>query len=277
MNNKEKQMILKKSIEIVNRQLNPYHQVDQSPWPFLMSFALFCFGICIINYQVFKTQEFFLLSFANVCHVLTLWQRDVLREAMGGFHTIKVRRGIQIGFLLFQISELVLFSGLFWTYFHSALAPSIEQGLSWPPLGINPVKPGGLPLSNTVYLVASGFILSLAHHAVTLGVKVQTGKNLAITVLVGLIFVYLQGKEYKYGEFTITDSVYGSVFYMTTGLHGVHVMIGLLGLIIKTIRSLIDSYTTDHHQGLEFSVLYWHLVDIVWIYVYGTYYWWGSM
>jgi cytochrome c oxidase subunit 3 len=204
------------------------------------------------------------------------WWRDVIREAKGGYHTTRVQKGILIGFLLFLLSEIMLFVSFFWAFFHSSLSPSIELGAYWPPEGINAVNPWAIPLLGSTVLLASGFILTLGHHALILGDKNLTIIMMIFTVLLGALFIFLQYNEYYYGEFTIADSVYGSVFYMTTGLHAIHVIVGVLFLLISLIRINLDHYTTEHHIGFEFAIYYWHLVDVVWLLVFLIYYWWGS-
>lgn len=204
------------------------------------------------------------------------WWRDVIREAKGGFHTTLVQRGILLGFLLFLLSEIMLFVSFFWSFFHSSLAPAMELGATWPPVGINAVNPWGIPLLGSCVLLASGFVLTLGHHATILGNKDIVLISLFFTVLQGAFFLFLQYNEYYYGEFTIADSVFGSVFYMTTGQHAQHVIAGALFLFVCLVRTFQDSYTTEHHLGLEFAIYYWHLVDVVWLLVFQVYYYWGS-
>jgi cytochrome c oxidase subunit 3 len=196
---------------------------------------------------------------------------------MSGHHTILVQKGILLGFLLFLVSEIMLFFSFFWSYFHSSLVPSVELGLIWPPLGINAVSPWGLPLLGSIILLASGFLVTLSHHALILGNKNLSITHLILTIILGLFFIYLQSTEYYYSEFTISDSVFGSVFFMTTGLHALHVIIGVIFLFVQLIRLMFDHFTLEHHLGYEFAIFYWHLVDIVWLFVFLTYYWWGSI
>jgi cytochrome c oxidase subunit 3 len=170
----------------------------------------------------------------------------------------------------------MLFSSFFWAFFHSSLAPTIELGVMWPPEGINPVNTWALPLLGSTVLVASGFVLTIGHHALIYGNKILSLWMTGITVILGALFLFLQANEYYYGEVTISDSVYGSVFYMTTGLHALHVIIGVLFLFISYLRILFDHFTTEHHVGFEFAIYYWHLVDVVWLFVFLSYYWWTS-
>ena len=254
------------------RQAHPYHQVDNSPWPITIAIAIFSQAITIIDMQVYKNTTNLLFCQFVVIIILIVWWRDIIREAIGGYHTFIVQKGILIGFLLFLLSEIMQFSSFFWSYFHSGLAPAIEQGSTWPPVGIKPVNTWSIPLQGTCILLASGFIQTEAHHATIMGNKKQTQTQLFNTIVLGLFFLFFQGLEYYWGEFTISDSVFGTVFYCTTGLHGLHVLVGVIFLFISFIRLFFDYITTFHHQNYSFSIMYWHQVDIIWILVYIIYY-----
>jgi cytochrome c oxidase subunit 3 len=170
----------------------------------------------------------------------------------------------------------MLFVSFFWTFFHSSLSVSIELGSFWPPEGINAINPWSIPLLGSTILLASGFILTLSHHSLILGDKNLTIISLIFTIIFGILFILLQYTEYTFGEFSIADSIFGSIFYMTTGLHAIHVIIGVLLLGISLIRIYLDHYTIEHHIGFEFAIYYWHLVDVIWLLVFLIYYWWGS-
>lgn len=254
---------------------HPYHLVDVSPWPLFLSLTLLSAAMSVINWLTGESTMI-QLQILLIILISYQWWRDVIRESKAGYHTIRVQRGILIGFLLFQLSEVMLFVSFFWAFFHSSLSPSIEIGCFWPPEGINAVNPWSIPLLGSTILLASGFILTLAHHSLILGDKNLTLIGMFFTIVFGFFFILLQSCEYYYGEFTIADSVYGSVFYMTTGLHALHVIVGVIFLTISLIRIYLDHYTTEHHLGLEFAIYYWHLVDVVWLLVFLIYYWWGS-
>jgi len=254
---------------------HPYHIVDVSPWPILLSISMLSFAFTVVKWLNHLNP----IVFVQITLILLIafqWWRDVIREAKAGYHTHKVQKGILIGFLLFLISEIMLFSSFFWAFFHSSLAPNIELGVQWPPLGINAVNTWAIPLLGSTVLVASGFILTIAHHALINGNKTLSLWMTGITVIFGLGFIFLQYNEYLFGEVTISDSVYGSVFYMTTGLHAFHVIAGVLFLFVSFIRIFFDHFTTEHHIGYEFAIYYWHLVDVVWLLVFVIFYWWGS-
>lgn len=254
---------------------HPYHIVDVSPWPILLSMTMLSFAFTIVKWLNHLNP----LVFVQITLILLIafqWWRDVIREAKGGYHTQIVQRGLQIGFILFQISEIMQFASFFWAFFHSSLAPTIELGSTWPPVGIHAVNPWSIPLLGSCILQASGFVLTLGHHAVVAGLKNQAQISVQLTVLLGGLFLFLQFNEYSFGEFTIADSVFGSVFYATTGLHALHVIIGVIFLSVCLVRLFIDHFSNEHHQGLEFAIFYWHLVDVVWLLVFLIYYCWGS-
>ena len=212
--------------------------------------------------------------------ILLFWWRDVIRESTGGFHTTAVQRGLLLGFVLFLLSEVMLFLSFFWAFFHSSLSPAIELANVWPPLGVNGVNPWAIPFLGSGVLLASGFLLTLSHlsarrHSAT--GKDYTLFTLLITVMLGVLFLILQYNEYRWGEFTIADSVFGSIFYMTTGLHALHVIVGVIFLAVALVRIARDSITADHHLGLEFAIFYWHLVDGVWLVVFLLFYWWCAV
>ena len=241
---------------------HPFHLVDGSPWPILTALALSAGALL-------QMPDYFYVL------ILLFWWRDVIRESTGGFHTTAVQRGLLLGFILFLLSEIMLFVSFFWAFFHSSLSPAIELANVWPPLGLNAVNPWAIPFLGSGVLLASGFLLTLSHLSYAFG-KDYTIITLLITTLLGVLFLILQFNEYRWGEFTIADSVFGSLFYMTTGLHAIHVIVGVIFLAVALVRISRDSFTADHHLGLEFAIFYWHLVDAVWLVVFLLFYWWCS-
>jgi cytochrome c oxidase subunit 3 len=264
---------------IKQSQSHPYHLVDPSPWPISMSFALLVLTLSAVMYMHgFKFGGYlFTLGLILTITGMTLWLRDVIIEATYlGHHTEQVKRGLTIGFALFIISELMAFVSIFWAYFHSSLVPSIEIGGMWPPMGIEILDPFAIPLLNTILLLSSGAFITYAHHAVIKGNRRNTILGLILTLLFAIIFTLLQGYEYKEAGFTITDSVYGTVFFASTGLHGIHVIIGTIFIGVQFIRILNHHITTSHHVGLESSIAYWHFVDVVWLFLYAFVYLWSA-
>ena len=160
--------------------------------------------------------------------------------------------------------------------FHSALAPTVELGSHWPPQGIDALSPYEIPLLNTIILLSSGAAVTYAHHSLIQGNRRGTILGIVVTVLLAAVFTALQGVEYLNAGFTIADGAYGSTFYMATGFHGLHVLIGTLFIGVAFFRVLSYQLTDHHHLGFESSILYWHFVDVVWLFLYVSIYWWGS-
>jgi cytochrome c oxidase subunit 3 len=211
------------NIQLNNFQFFPYHLVENSPWPLVSSFALLNLTIGAVMYmQGFYAGHYvLLLGFILTVGSMSLWFRDVGNEgALGGFHTKEVRKGLEIGFLLFVVSEIFAFLSIFWAFFHASLAPAIEIGGCWPPQGITPLNPFAIPLLNTILLVSSGALVTFGHHALLNGNRKAALLGLELTVLFAVLFTFLQYLEYANAPFTISDSVFGSAFYCSTGLHG---------------------------------------------------------
>ena len=265
-------------INLKKYQKHPFHIVDPSPWPFFTSLTAFFTLLGVVLYMHNFDKGLFLLRFGFLLLLLSagFWWRDVIREAtFEGHHTTYVQKGLKMGMLLFIASEAMLFFAFFWAFFHSSLNPTPQIGGVWPPKGIIALNPFHVPLLNTFVLLNSGAFVTWAHHGLLAGLRKQTINALIFTIILALFFTALQYFEYKTADFSINDSVYGSVFYMTTGLHGSHVLIGSIFLIVCLIRLINHHFTKKHHLGLEFAIWYWHFVDIVWIFVYLFIYWWG--
>ena len=219
----------------------------------------------------------FLLGLINIILIMLVWWRDVLREStFQGHHTLKVQFGLKLGFILFIVSEIMFFISWFWAFFHSSLAPVVQIGSVWPPLGIECINPFHVPLLNTIVLLSSGVSVTWSHHSICEGKYDETVLSLILTILLGLDFTVLQALEYLTASFFISDSVYGSVFYMTTGFHGFHVICGTIFLIVCFFRIINNQLTPTRHISYEFAIWYWHFVDVVWLFVYSLIYCWGS-
>ena len=269
------------------RPAHPYHLVDGSPWPIMMAISIGTLAMSIVAYlHGYEESGISSLMVLVTCiAIATLWWRDVIREAFGGYHSTIVQRSLLISFILFLLSEIMLFGSFFWAYGYASLCPSIELGSVWPPVGITPLFADGIPLLGSILLLSSGFVCTIAHHAIQGGdsstIISPRSRSLAIncligTIFLGILFVALQAFEYQCSTFTISDSVFGSVFYATTGLHALHVIIGLIFLTVCLFRLIADHFSSEHHVGLEFAIFYWHLVDVVWLIVFIGYYCWGG-
>jgi len=168
----------------------------------------------------------------------------------------------------------LLFFGLF---FHSSLSPAFNIGGVWPPIAIETIQTSGIPLTNTFFLLSSGATVTWAHHAIIVRAKKQAILGLILTIILASIFTFFQGVEYFDAPFTITDSVFGSCFYMATGFHGFHVFVGTISLFVSLVRIMLNHFTSTHHFGFESAAWYWHFVDVVWLFLFVTVYWWGGI
>jgi cytochrome c oxidase subunit 3 len=242
-------------------QFNPYHLVPQSPWPILVSFSLLCFTQSAVMYMHGYANGGILLTlgFAATTLGMILWFRDIIKEAtFEGAHTTQVQNGLIIGFVLFIVSEVFAFLSIFWAFFHSALSPAIEIGGVWPPQGITALNAFAIPLLNTILLLSSGAFVTYAHHALIQGDRKGAIRGTLVTVILAIIFTAFQAYEYSQAPFTIADSVFGSAFFASTGLHGLHVIVGTIFILVGFFRIINYHFTTKHHLGYEASILYWH-------------------
>lgn len=205
------------------------------------------------------------------------WWRDVVREStFQGWHTTVVEKGLRYGMILFITSEVCFFFAFFWAFFHSRLAPTVEIGVAWPPTGITPLNPFLVPLLKTAVLLSSGVTITWAHHSILAGNHSEAVQALSLTVALGLYFTILQAWEYIDSPFTIADRIYGSTFFVATGFHGLHVIIGTTFLFVCLLRLINRHFSAHHHFGFEAAAWYWHFVDVVWLFLYVCIYWWGS-
>ena len=218
-----------------------------------------------------------LIGFLSILGTMIFWFRDIIAEGTyQGCHTFAVQKGLTIGVALFIVSEVFFFLSIFWAFFHSSLAPTVELGGHWPPKGIEAINAFELQLLNTVLLLSLGATVTYAHHSLIQGNRKETINGLIFTIILAMIFTGLQGFEYYTAPFTISDGAFGSTFYFATGFHGLHVIIGTLFIATMFWRIVASQLTDHHHVGFESSILYWHFVDVVWLFLYCAVYWWGS-
>lgn len=360
-----------------NSQEHPFHMVRPSAWPFLRSvllptilliFVVFMHGYKIILCPFWQVVVGLCVLLFGV--VVVGWLFDVHFEAViEGQHTRAVQRNLLFGFVLFIISEIMLFVSFFWAFGHLAVHPSIRIGEVWPPFGIQPLNPFGLPFVNTILLLSSGVFVTFAHRSINLNRKLAAAvfklerfipqsfikeyyqdQNKSLTAVftcfdklvllsddrfdswserfltedvivskgkvyvdfskggssvikqtevfriielkailrwyvriglggaigLGVLFTFCQLYEYNTALFDISDSAYGSTFYRTTGLHGLHVLVGTVILCVQLVRFRCGFVFVDHHVGFLTALWYWHFVDVVWLVVFGVIYVWGS-
>nr|AVN67919.1 cytochrome c oxidase subunit 3 [Arenivaga sp. B097] len=254
-----------------------FHLVNKSPWPLTSAISALMMMMGMIKWFHLNNNELLLMGMTMMIISMIQWWRDVAREGTyQGLHTKMVLKGLRWGMILFIISEILFFASFFWAFFHSSLSPTIEIGSLWPPTMIMPFNQFQIPLLNTAILLASGVTVTWAHHGLLENNFTQTLQGLFFTIILGIYFTMLQMYEYFEAPFTIADSVYGSTFFVATGFHGLHVIIGTMFLITCLLRHLTYHFSANHHFGFEAATWYWHFVDVVWLFLYTSMYWWGS-
>ncbi len=291
-----------------------YHLVDPSPWPILASIGALLMAIGAVVWMRstafhggeglfgLKGPGLFLAGFAAVVAVSYFWWRDVVREAHKGDHTPVVALHLRYGMIMFIASEVMFFVAWFWAYFDVSLFPggtfTIDNvkdtvgmvdrqhltGGVWPPV---PGKtdggffkgtfdPWGLPMVNTLILLLSGTTVTWAHHALLEGNRKGLIAGLSLTVILGMLFTACQVFEYGHANFSFGGHIYGSAFFMATGFHGMHVLIGTIFLAVCLIRALRGHFSPQQHFGFEAAAWYWHFVDVVWLFLFACIYVWGA-
>jgi len=261
-----------------NNQRHPFHLVDPSPWPLVSSIGALAltFGGVMFMHNYSGGWSLFCIGFITILYTMYTWWRDIIREGtFEGQHTEAVQLGLRQGVLLFIVSEIMFFFAFFWAFFDASIKPSLMIGGVWPPEGLETLSPWGIPLLNTVILLTSGATVTWAHHAIVAGAKQSAQTGLFLTIVLAIIFTALQGFEYVNAPFSISDGIYGSTFFMATGFHGFHVFIGTCFLTVCLIRLSLNHFTREHHFGFEAAAWYWHFVDVVWLFLFVTIYWWG--
>jgi len=249
---------------------HPYHLVEQSPWPILVSLNLLFLLISFVSYLNGYLYGYLNLkiAFTLVLTISLFWIYDIITESLYmGYHSFKVSKGLILGFIFFILTEIMLFFSLFWAYFHSALSPT---DLIWPPVGIDLINPWSIPFLNTFLLLYSGVAATWAHHDyLSFNKDSKFILALGISIILGVIFIFLQGYEYYYSTFDISDSVYSSSFYLLTGTHGVHTIIGVLLLVFVFIRLYMNNNPLTY---FDLALIYYHLIDVVWLVLFTTIY-----
>lgn len=256
-----------------------FHLVDPSPWPFVasMSALVATFGGVMYMHGYDGGEVVLPCGIVMILYSMVVWWRDVIREGtFEGFHTSAVQQGLRYGMILFIVSEIMFFVAFFWAFFHSSLSPTIEIGAVWPPQGIQVLNPWEVPFLNTVILLSSGASVTWAHHALLAGYRQQAIVALFVTVALAVLFTGFQAYEYFEAPFDISDGIYGSTFFLATGFHGFHVIIGTIFLTVCLGRLLRFHFTKQHHFGFEAAAWYWHMVDVLWLFLFVSIYYWGG-
>lgn len=265
---------------------HPFHLVPLSPWPILTSFSLLFVtgGGVLTMHSNGLGHAILLFGLLATIFFSYSWWRDVIKEGREDkAHTEPVRHGLRIGMSLFILSEVMFFFAFFWSFFNASITPAglldgvwvAKEGV-WPPTGIQTFDPWSLPFFNTLVLLLSGTTVTWAHHAIVNNNQKDAVTALTYTVLLGMIFTATQAYEYHHAAFGFTDGVYASNFFMATGFHGAHVIIGTIFLAICLFRAKKGHFNAGHgHLGFEFAAWYWHFVDVVWLFLFIFVYVWG--
>jgi len=262
-----------------------YHLVDPSPWPALAALTAFILAVGAIIFFHDGGPWIMVIGMAGVLYTMLVWWRDVIIEAEHqGHHKPIVQLHLRYGMILFIASEVMFFVAWFWAYFDAALFPgeAIQDartsftGGNWPPKGVETFDPWDLPLINTIILLTSGTTVTWAHHALQHGDRKGLIWGLVCTVILGVLFTCVQAYEYAHAAFSYSGSIYGATFFMATGFHGAHVIIGTIFLTVCLIRAMRGHFSPTHHFGFEAAAWYWHFVDVVWLFLFACIYVWGA-
>ena len=270
-----------------------YHLVDPSPWPIIGSIGALILAIGAIywmhNGQTWSVSTAALVGFVIVLYTMFMWWRDVVKESHQGDHTPVVQLHLRYGMLMFIASEIMFFVAWFWAFFEASLYTdsaiqesrvALTQG-QWPPAGMEVFDPWHLPLLNTLILLLSGTTVTWAHHALINNDRDGLKWGLICTIALGALFTAVQAYEYAHAAFAFKadngGNIYSSTFFMATGFHGFHVLVGTLFLIVCLFRALAGHFTPEKHFGFEAAAWYWHFVDVVWLFLFACIYVWGSV
>ena len=262
-----------------------YHLVNPSPWPFVGSMSAFVMAVgAILWFHEIVPVWLMLAGLVGVLYTMYAWWSDVVHESEHGDHTPVVQMHHRYGMILFIASEVMFFVAWFWAYFDGffnydaaeQVARLAATGAHWPPTGVELFDPFHLPLFNTLILLTSGTTVTWAHHALLHGDREGLKWGLILTVALGILFSFVQALEYSQAGFQFSGNLYGATFFMATGFHGFHVLIGTIFLAVCLVRAMRGGLTQQHHLGFEFAAWYWHFVDVVWLFLFASIYVWGS-
>jgi cytochrome c oxidase subunit III len=259
---------------------HPYHLPDPSPWPIAGAFGGFLTVFGIVLAAHFGSYIVLALGVIVVLTTMLFWWRDVIREGQTpGAHSAIVRLGMRYGMTLFIGSEVMFFVGFFWAYFNFLIFPETQGNgqTIWPPATVHTFDPFHLPLLNTMILLLSGTTITWAHHCLLENDRKGLLQGLGITILLGISFTVCQAIEYSNAPFKFYGGgVYPSTFFLATGFHGFHVIVGTCFLIVCWFRSKNGAFTPERHFGFEAAAWYWHFVDVVWLFLFVCIYWYGA-
>lgn len=276
------------TFDLKNGRPQPFHLVNPSVWPLVGAIAAGVLAAGAVMYM-HKVEwngipigfKGIILGFLGVLATMWLWWKDVIKEAVvEKAHSPITRIGFRYGMALFISSEVMFFVAFFWAFFAASLFPNEAIGFIWPPANVEAIRAFEVPFLMTLILLLSGCTVTWAHHAILEGKQDEATKALAITVALGLFFTCFQAFEYFHATFPFSSAdggnIYSSAFYMATGFHGFHVLIGSIFLTVCLFRNMKGHFKADSHFGFEAAAWYWHFVDVVWLFLFAAIYWWGN-
>ena len=255
-----------------------YHILNPSVWPFIGAVSGFTMLFGAVMWMHDNGPWLFLIGLAGVLYTMFSWWSDVIDESAIGDHTPVVQIGLRYGFIFFIMSEVMFFAAWFWSFFKHAMYPmaTFSEG-QWPPPSIETFDPWHLPLINTLILLCSGAAVTWAHHALVHENNRRDLKTgLIVGIALGVVFTILQAYEYMHASFGFAGNIYGANFFMATGFHGAHVIIGTIFLTVCLFRAIRGDFTPQQHAGFEAAAWYWHFVDVVWLFLFFAVYIWGQ-
>jgi cytochrome c oxidase subunit 3 len=261
-----------------------YHLVDPSPWPIIGAVSALALAVAFIAAMHGASYLWVIPGVLGVAYTMIGWWMQVVREAHGGDHTRVVQLHLRYGMILFIASEVMFFVAWFWAFFDASLfagepaqiARVEATGGHWPPVGVEVFDPWHLPFLNTLILLTSGTTVTWAHHALLHNDRQGLKWGLGLTIVLGLLFTSIQAYEYAHAAFSFGGNIYGATFFMATGFHGFHVIVGTIFLIVCLIRANLGHFSPQQHFGFEAAAWYWHFVDVVWLFLFACIYVWGS-
>lgn len=262
---------------IFHIEIHPFFIVEERFWPLYLCLAVFNFLFCFVLF-CWKQLRFnwLFLNFILAFCILILWAKDVDWEGKLGHHTIEAESSLKWSMGWFIRREVLFFFSFFWAFFSFRLRVNIETGEEWPPLFITPLEAFSIPLLNTLILLRRGVSLTWGHHSLIMGNWRDGVQGFVVTILLGFYFTLLQVGEYLERTFRFNDSLWGRIFFLATGFHGAHVIIGTRLLTMCLLGFFFQRHISNHHMGVEARRWYWHFVDVVWLFLFVSIYWWGS-
>ena len=260
-----------------HKKNHDYHILQPSIWPLLAALSAFILLFGAVLYFHEYGMAVMLIGFLAVLYCMYGWWSEVITESKVGDHTPVVTIGLRYAVIMFIASEVMFFVAWFWTFFKHAMYPMDAIGNTWPPVGIETFDPWHLPLINTLILLCSGAAATWAHHAIAHD-NDRNGliNGLILSIILGALFTVFQAYEYSHASFGFSGNIYGASFFMATGFHGFHVLVGTVFLAVCLLRALKGHFTPEKHIGFEAAAWYWHFVDVVWLFLFAAIYIWGS-